>query len=62
MFGINILYIKANVVSVCLFMWTKIGQCLEDSSSHYSFPVEHLMMIIIIVYASICLNMSIPTR
>jgi hypothetical protein len=21
-------------------MWTKIGQCLEDSSSHCPFPVE----------------------
>jgi hypothetical protein len=32
----DILYIKATVVvSVCL-----CGQCLEDSSSHYSFPVE----------------------
>jgi len=33
-----ILYIKANMVSVCL-VWTKIGQCLEDSSSHCTFPV-----------------------
>jgi hypothetical protein len=24
----------------CLFVWTKIGQCLEDSFSHYPFPVE----------------------
>jgi hypothetical protein len=32
----DILYIKATVVvSVCL-----CGQCLEDSSSHYPFPVE----------------------
>jgi hypothetical protein len=35
----EILYIKANMVSVCLSMWTKIGQCLEDSSSHYPFHV-----------------------
>jgi hypothetical protein len=25
---------------VCLSVWTKIGQCLEDSSSHCPFPVE----------------------
>jgi hypothetical protein len=44
---ILILYIKANMVSVrlsvwtkCLSVWTKIGQCLEDSSSHCPFPVE----------------------
>ncbi len=37
-----ILYIKANVVSVCLSVWTKIGQCLEDSSSHYTFLVERV--------------------
>ncbi len=24
----------------CLSVWTKIGQCLEDSSSHCLFPVE----------------------
>jgi hypothetical protein len=24
----------------CLSLWTKIGQCLEDSSSHCPFPVE----------------------
>jgi hypothetical protein len=36
----KILYIKANMVSVCLSVWTKIGQCLEDSSSHCPFPVE----------------------
>ncbi len=24
----------------CLFVWTKIGQCLEDSSNHCSFPME----------------------
>jgi hypothetical protein len=38
------LYIKANMVSVCPFVrlsvWTKIGQCLEDSSSHCPFPME----------------------
>jgi len=34
-FGTSILYIKANVVCV----HTKIGQCLEDSSSHCPFPV-----------------------
>jgi len=28
-------------------VWTKIGQCLEDSSSHCPFPVEHLVMIFI---------------
>jgi hypothetical protein len=27
------------MVSVCLSVWTKIGQCLEDSSSHCPFPV-----------------------
>jgi hypothetical protein len=32
-----VLYIKA---TWCLSMWTKIGQCLEDSSSHCPFPVE----------------------
>jgi hypothetical protein len=37
---IAILYIKANMVSVRLSVWTKIGQCLEDSSSHCPFPVE----------------------
>jgi hypothetical protein len=26
--------------SVYLSVWTKIGQCLEDSSSHCPFPVE----------------------
>jgi hypothetical protein len=26
--------------SICLFVWTKIGQCLEDYSSHCPFPVE----------------------
>ncbi len=31
----------------CLFMWTKIGQCQEDSSNHYPFHVEHLIMIFI---------------
>jgi len=31
----------------CLFVWTKIGQCMEDSSSHYPFLVEHLIMIFI---------------
>jgi len=25
---------------VYLSVWTKIGQCLEDSSSHCPFPVE----------------------
>jgi hypothetical protein len=35
-----ILYIKANMVSVRPSVWTKIGQCLEDSSSHCPFPVE----------------------
>ncbi len=24
----------------CLSVWTKIGQCLEDSFSHCPFPVE----------------------
>jgi hypothetical protein len=24
---------------VCLSLWTKIGQCLEDSSTHCPFPV-----------------------
>ncbi len=28
------------MVSVRLSVWTKIGQCLEDSSSHCPFPVE----------------------
>jgi hypothetical protein len=28
-------------------MWTKIGQCQEDSSNHYPFHVEHLIMIFI---------------
>jgi len=32
---------------MCLSVWTKIGQCLEDSFSHYPFPVEHLVMIFI---------------
>jgi hypothetical protein len=37
-----------NVLSwTCLSVWTKIGQCLEDSSSHCPFPVEHLVMIFI---------------
>ncbi len=36
----GILYIKANMVSVRLSVWTKIGQCLEDSSSHCPFLVE----------------------
>jgi hypothetical protein len=31
----------------CLSVWTKIRQCLEDSSSHCPFPVEHLVMIFI---------------
>ncbi len=38
--NICILYIKANMVFVCLSVWTKIGQCLEDSSGHCPFPVE----------------------
>jgi len=28
-------------------VWTKIGQCLKDSSSHCPSPVEHLVMIFI---------------
>jgi hypothetical protein len=36
----TILYIKANMVSIRLSVWTKIGQCLEDSSSHCLFLVE----------------------
>ncbi len=36
----NILYIKANMVFVRPSVWTKIGQCLEDSSNHCPFPVE----------------------
>ncbi len=28
------------MVSVRLSVWTKIGQCLEDSFSHCPFPVE----------------------
>jgi len=24
----------------CLFVWTKIGQCLENSSSHCPYPME----------------------
>jgi len=36
----SILYIKANMVSVRLSVWTKIGQCLEDFFSHCPFPVE----------------------
>ncbi len=28
------------MVSVRLSVWTKIGQCLEDFSSHCPFPVE----------------------
>jgi len=36
---VSFLYIKANMVSVCLSVWTKIGQCLEDSSSHCPFLV-----------------------
>ncbi len=31
----------------CLSVWTKLGQCLEDSSSCCPFPVEHLVMIFI---------------
>jgi hypothetical protein len=31
---------KSNMVSICLSEWTKIGQCLEDSSSHCPFPME----------------------
>ncbi len=38
--GHPLVYIKANTVSVRLSVWTKIGQCLEDSSNHYPFPVE----------------------
>jgi hypothetical protein len=29
---------------VCLSVWTKIGQCLEDSSSHCPFPVALSVM------------------
>jgi len=31
----------------CLFVWTKIGQCLEDSSNHCPFSMEHLVTIFI---------------
>jgi hypothetical protein len=37
----QILYIKATwCPSVRPSVWTKIGQCLEDSFSHCPFPVE----------------------
>jgi hypothetical protein len=35
---LNLIYKSKH--SVCLSLWTKIGQCLEDSSSHCPFPVE----------------------
>ncbi len=40
----NLIYKSKHGVrpSVCLSVWTKIGQCLEDSSSHCPFPVEFL--------------------